>query len=59
MTTGLGDQSNQGESGYVGYEMWLRALETRVDGIASKRVAETVLESTESGPKRVVSTGPG
>jgi len=31
--TGLGDQSNQGESGYVGYEMWLRDLETRVDGI--------------------------
>ncbi len=31
--TTLGDQSNQGESGYVGYEMWLRDLETRVDGI--------------------------
>jgi len=31
--TGLGDGSNQGESGYVGYEMWLRQLETRVDGI--------------------------
>lgn len=31
--TGLEDQSNQGELGYVGYEMWLRELETRVDGI--------------------------
>ena len=31
--TGLGDQSNQGESGYVEYEMWLRELETCVDGI--------------------------
>jgi len=24
---------NKGESGYVGYEMWLRSLETRLDGI--------------------------
>ena len=31
--TKLGDESNQGESGYVGYEMWLRDLETRVGGI--------------------------
>ena len=31
--TGLGDWTNQGESGYVGYEMWLRHLETKVDGI--------------------------
>jgi cellulose synthase/poly-beta-1,6-N-acetylglucosamine synthase-like glycosyltransferase len=31
--TRLGDHSNQGESGYVEYEMWLRELETRVDGI--------------------------
>lgn len=31
--TRLGAESNQGESGYVGYEMWLRDLETRVDGI--------------------------
>ncbi len=31
--TKLGAESNQGESGYVGYEMWLRDLETRVDGI--------------------------
>lgn len=31
--TGLEDSTNQGESGYVGYEMWLRGLETRVDGI--------------------------
>jgi len=31
--TGLPDQSNQGESGYVEYEMWLRELETRVGGI--------------------------
>jgi hypothetical protein len=30
---GLGDSHNRGESGYVGYEMWLRGLETRVDGI--------------------------
>jgi cellulose synthase/poly-beta-1,6-N-acetylglucosamine synthase-like glycosyltransferase len=30
---GEGDGSNRGESGYVGYEMWLRQLETRVDGI--------------------------
>jgi cellulose synthase/poly-beta-1,6-N-acetylglucosamine synthase-like glycosyltransferase len=26
-------EANQGESGYVGYEMWLRALETRVGSI--------------------------
>jgi cellulose synthase/poly-beta-1,6-N-acetylglucosamine synthase-like glycosyltransferase len=25
--------ANAGESGYVGYEMWVRSLETRVDGI--------------------------
>jgi len=31
--TRLGAESNQGESGYVGYEMRLRDLETRVDGI--------------------------
>ena len=31
--TRLAGESNQGESGYVGYEMWLRDLETRVDGI--------------------------
>ena len=31
--TRLGDQSNQGESGYVEYEMWLRELETCVEGI--------------------------
>ncbi len=28
-----GDDSNVGESGYVGYEMWVRGLETRVGGI--------------------------
>jgi cellulose synthase/poly-beta-1,6-N-acetylglucosamine synthase-like glycosyltransferase len=28
-----GASSNQGESGYVGYEMWVRELETRVAGI--------------------------
>ena len=26
-------EANQGESGYVGYEMWVRALETRCGGI--------------------------
>jgi cellulose synthase/poly-beta-1,6-N-acetylglucosamine synthase-like glycosyltransferase len=31
--TGCGDASNYGEARYVGYEMWLRELETRVDGI--------------------------
>ncbi|HWA17296.1 MAG TPA: hypothetical protein VG817_12745, partial [Gemmatimonadales bacterium] len=29
----LDDKSNQGESGYVGFEMWLRGLETRAGGI--------------------------
>jgi cellulose synthase/poly-beta-1,6-N-acetylglucosamine synthase-like glycosyltransferase len=28
-----GEQGNVGESGYVGYEMWIRSLETRIDGI--------------------------
>jgi cellulose synthase/poly-beta-1,6-N-acetylglucosamine synthase-like glycosyltransferase len=28
-----GDQANAGESGYVGYEMQIRSLETRIDGI--------------------------
>lgn len=28
-----GDSTNQGESRYVGYEMWVRELETRVAGI--------------------------
>jgi cellulose synthase/poly-beta-1,6-N-acetylglucosamine synthase-like glycosyltransferase len=28
-----GDDANVGESGYVGYEMWLRDLETRAGGI--------------------------
>jgi cellulose synthase/poly-beta-1,6-N-acetylglucosamine synthase-like glycosyltransferase len=27
------DDANRGESGYVGYEMWLRAMETRLGGI--------------------------
>ena len=27
------DESNQGEAGYVGYEMWVRSLETAVAGI--------------------------
>src|SRR5690606_3590188 len=27
------DDANRGESGYVGYEMWIRKLETRLDGI--------------------------
>ena len=27
------DETNVGESGYVGYEMWVRRLETNVDGI--------------------------
>lgn len=27
------EQANVGESGYVGYEMWVRKLETEVDGI--------------------------
>jgi cellulose synthase/poly-beta-1,6-N-acetylglucosamine synthase-like glycosyltransferase len=29
----LGDAANAGESGYVGYEMWVRSLETRLHGI--------------------------
>jgi cellulose synthase/poly-beta-1,6-N-acetylglucosamine synthase-like glycosyltransferase len=29
----LGDGTSPGESGYVGYEMWVRALETRAGGI--------------------------
>ncbi len=29
----VGDSANLGESGYVGYEMWVRSLETRVGGI--------------------------
>lgn len=29
----LDDKANQGESGYVGFEMWLRGLETRAGGI--------------------------
>lgn len=29
----LEGEQNQGESGYVGYEMWIRDLETRVSGI--------------------------
>lgn len=31
--TQVGDSTNQGESRYVGYEMWVRELETRVAGI--------------------------
>jgi len=31
--TQVGDSTNQGESRYVGYEMWVRDLETRVGGI--------------------------
>jgi len=31
--TRVDGDANLGESGYVGYEMWLRDLETRVDGI--------------------------
>src|SRR5690606_9425680 len=31
--TRVDGDANLGESGYVGYEMWLRELETRVDGI--------------------------
>src|SRR5690606_16291791 len=27
------EDANRGESGYVGYEMWVRKLETRIDGI--------------------------
>ncbi len=29
----LDEETNRGESGYVGYEMWLRSLETRVGSI--------------------------
>jgi cellulose synthase/poly-beta-1,6-N-acetylglucosamine synthase-like glycosyltransferase len=29
----LADSNTRGESGYVGYEMWVRDLETRVEGI--------------------------
>jgi len=28
-----GEEANQGEAGYVGYEMWIRGLETKVGGI--------------------------
>ena len=28
-----GEEANQGEAGYVGYEMWIRELETKVGGI--------------------------
>ena len=31
--TNVGDDANVAESGYVGYEMWIRQLETKVDGI--------------------------
>jgi cellulose synthase/poly-beta-1,6-N-acetylglucosamine synthase-like glycosyltransferase len=31
--TRVGDSTNQGESRYVGYEMWIRQLETHVGGI--------------------------
>lgn len=31
--TRVGEQPNVGEAGYVGYEMWVRSLETRVSGI--------------------------
>ena len=31
--TNVDGDANQGESGYVGYEMWIRQLETRISGI--------------------------
>ena len=31
--TALADDANAGESGYVGYEMWVRGLETRMESI--------------------------
>jgi cellulose synthase/poly-beta-1,6-N-acetylglucosamine synthase-like glycosyltransferase len=33
VSVGAGEESNRGESGYVGYEMWVRRLETRVHSI--------------------------
>jgi len=33
VSIGSDDESNQGESGYVGYEMWVRRLETEVHSI--------------------------
>ena len=33
VSVGSTDESNQGESGYVGYEMWVRRLETQVHSI--------------------------
>jgi len=33
VSVGSADESNQGESGYVGYEMWVRRLETQVYSI--------------------------
>ncbi len=33
VTADAGGHHNVGESGYVGYEMWVRRLESRVDGI--------------------------
>lgn len=32
-TSGDGTQATRGESGYVGFEMWMRSLETQVDSI--------------------------
>jgi glycosyltransferase involved in cell wall biosynthesis len=31
--TAVAAEANQGEAGYVGYEMWVRQLETAIDGI--------------------------
>jgi cellulose synthase/poly-beta-1,6-N-acetylglucosamine synthase-like glycosyltransferase len=33
ISVGSGREGNRGESGYVGYEMWVRDLETRLGGI--------------------------
>ena len=33
VSVGEGDEGNRGESGYVGYEMWIRDMETRLGGI--------------------------
>lgn len=33
VSVAVGEEDNEGESGYVGYEMWIRDLETAVEGI--------------------------
>jgi hypothetical protein len=48
--TQVGDSTNQGESRYVGYEMWVRELETRVEGIVGASAALRDSRGAPSGP---------